>query len=291
MTTLALKMKELRTNTRFWVCFLRVLFVCAVVIHLHGMYADHIKIQEANGVYHQTNCEAIFPHIPAMLDECMARAEFRFKDARLPASPAPVARPDDMPSPSIEDVSNNGWFPLSMDVLSVIMDALKIVQGYEQAAQQNTFFSPNESRADLFAVQNAINAGKALGRRMGKEMAPLKLEAYGRVSHGSLPKERLHYLLWILEHGKGYIEPATHGKLYLCGAPWEDERPHHGCLWEMLDVKFALQVAELVAECGQWEDRETSAPCHEVTLMEDTALTTIQQLQSLSSLLQPDSNR
>jgi len=287
MTVLASKMKELRTNARFWDCFLKVLFACVAVILLYGIYTDRIKHQ--NGHYQQINCEATFSHLPAMLDECMAQTytEFSSGHARLPAAPARVPRPDDMPPPPVAAISNDDWPPRSMDVLNAITDALKIVQGYERAAQHNTFFSPNEASADLFAVQSAIDAGKALGRWMGKEMAPLKLEEYGRVSHGSLPKERLHYLVWTLEHGKNYIEPVTHGKLYQCGAIWGDERNYRVCLWKMLDVKLALQVADLVAECGQWEDRDTSAPCQQVMRLEDTALTTIQQLQSLSSLLQP----
>jgi len=254
-----------------------------LIMTIAGVRVDH----EEASVYLQQNCERTFPHHPEIVKECLERSEFRHRNASLPSPHAPVARPADIPLPSTGIDFDNSWSQPSADVLSAIMDALDIVKGYERAAKRHEFFQPDESHADVIAIQNAIDAGRALGRRMGKEMAPLKLEEYGRISPETLPKERLHYLLWTLEQGKKYVEPATQGKYYLCGSLWDDSR----CLWDDINIERALQVGELVAECGQWEDRDTSTPCHEVALMEEIAMTTIAQLESLSTLLQLDSRK
>jgi len=262
------------------------IFGCVLAFSILGivLYDIHITHQEKRGVYLQKNCMVAFPHHPALQNECMTGnwPGFRERGASLPAPLLPVARPGDMPSPLVDALPDNQWSPHSMDMLNTIRDALRIIRGYERAAMQHAFFTPDESHADLLAVQHAIDAGKTLGRRMGKEMAWLKLEEYGNVPRGTLPVERLHYLLWVLEKGKDYIEPVAAGQYYLCGVL--DNRSD-ACLWDIIDTGYALHVGELVAECGQWEDRDTSAPCDEVTLLENTTLTTIEQLEYLSSVL------
>jgi len=271
----------------FWKIFGSVLALSVLGMVLHDIYNTH---QEKRGVYLQKNCMTVFPHHPVLQEECIAGdwPGFREQNASLPAPLLPMPRPDDMPSPRVDASPDEQWTPRSMEVLNTIMDALKIIQGYERAARQHAFLVPDKSHADMLTVQHAIDVGKRFGRNMGKEMAWLKLEEYGHVPRETLPVERLHYLLWTLEKGKGYIEPVTAGQHDLCGF-WGGRGD--GCLWNVIDTEYALHVGELVAECGQWEERDTSAPCHQVMLLEDTALATIKQLQSLSSLLQPDSNR